>query len=316
MQAYIIRRLLLAIFVLWGVTLLVFSIMRLVPGDVVMMRLGEMGTIAPEQLAKLRADLGLDKPFHEQYITWISGVVRGDLGDSLWTGTSVRNELAKRIPVSAELAAMAIVLALSIAIPVGVISAIRQDTVLDYVGRLLAISGLSLPDFWLGTVMVMTLSLWFRWLPPIGYVPFFTDPLANLQQFAFPALILGFRLSATSMRMTRSTMLEVLRQDYIRTAWSKGLKERAVIYRHALKNAMIPVITIIGTQFSVLLGGTVIMETIFVLPGVGRLTLDSIFNRDYTQLQGNVLFLAGIMVTANLLVDLSYAWFDPRIRYQ
>jgi len=228
----------------------------------------------------------------------------------------VRNQLFKRIPVSAELAALAIVLALVIAIPVGVISAIRQDTFLDYIGRLVAISGLSLPDFWLGTVMLMMLSLWFRWLPPIGYVPFFTNPLANLQQFVFPALILGFRLSATSMRMTRSTMLEVLRQDYIRTAWSKGLRERVVIYRHALKNAMIPVITIIGTQFSVLLGGTVIMETIFVLPGVGRLTLDSIFNRDYTQLQGNVLFLAMVMVTANLVVDLSYAWFDPRIRYQ
>ena len=216
----------------------------------------------------------------------------------------------------AELALLALVVSILISVPLGIISAIRRDTPLDYLSRIIAISGLSLPDFWLGTLVVVFSAITFHWLPPIGYIPFFKDPGGNLQQFLIPALILGVRLTAVSSRMTRSTMLEVLREDYIRTAWAKGLQERVVIARHALKNAMIPVITIMGNQLRFLLGGTVIIESIFALPGVGRLTLDSIIKLDYPQVQANVMFAAVIVILLNLLVDLTYSWFDPRIRYE
>ena len=277
--------------------------------------LGESGNVSAKDLALIRHQLGLDRPYYEQYLTWMAGLLRGDMGNSLWTGNPVRDELFRRVPVTLELALLGLPLAILIAIPIGIISATRQDTVSDYVGRLFAIAGLSLPDFWLATLVVVFLAIWFHWLPPRGYISPLESPWDNFQQFFLPAMILGFRLSAVTMRMTRSTMLEVLRQDYIRTAWSKGLRERVVIYRHAVKNAMIPVITLLGRQFSVLLGGTVIIETVFGIPGVGSLTLDAINQRDYTQVQGNVMFLAAIMVLMNLLVDISYGWFDPRIRY-
>ena len=315
MTAYIIRRILLMIPVLMGASLIVFSLIRLVPGDVVLQQIGGAGHVSKDEMEKIRHQLGIDRPFHEQYATWALNAVRGDLGKSLWSGKPVMQELIDRTPVTLELAFLSIFIAVIIAIPIGVISATRQNTPADYIGRLIAITGLSLPDFWMATIAVVFLGLYFKYLPPLGYHSPLEDLGKNLQQFLLPAAIEGFRLSAITMRMTRSTMLEVLRQDYIRTAWSKGLRERGVIYRHAMKNALIPVVTIIGTQLSRQLGGQVIIESIFSLPGVGRLTLDSIVNRDYTQLQGNVMFIAVIVVVANLLVDISYAWLDPRIRY-
>src|SRR5207244_2093823 len=224
--------------------------------------------------------------------------------------------LKKAIPVTLELAALAIILGLIIAIPVGVLSATRQDSASDYVGRVVAVSGLSIPDFWLATLVITFAAIWFHWIPPIGYVSLWESPWRNLQQFLLPAAILGFRLSAATMRMTRSTVLEVLREDYVRTAWAKGLAGRIVVYKHALKNALIPVVTIIGGQLGVLLGGTVVVEPAFALAGMGGLTREAILYRDYPVVQTNLILVAGTLVTLNLLVDLTYAWLDPRIRYR
>lgn len=331
MRQYIIRRILVFIPTILALSLLIFALIRVVPGDAALIMLAESGSaaglpgqgqvgfggqkVSNEQLDALRAHLGLDRPLHEQYVAWVWGATRLDLGISPWSGKPVTYEIQRRIPVSAELGVLAMLVGLSIAIPVGVISAARQDTWMDYAGRAVSIGGLSVPGFWIGTLLIVFPSIWFGWLPPIRFVPLLEDPLGNLQQFAFPALALGAGLSASVMRMTRSQMLEVLRQDYVRTARAKGLRERVVIYRHALKNAMIPVITIMSIQFGHLLGGTVIMETIFNLPGVGRLTLDAVISRDYLQLQGNVLFLGTVFAVVNLTVDLLYAWLDPRIRY-
>lgn len=315
MWQYILRRVLLAIVVLLLVSIGVFSIVRLLPGDAVILTLGEFSVLTPEALENARHELGIDRPFTNQYGTWIWGVVRGDLGDSLVTHRSVTGELSKRITLTLHLAVMALIIGLLIAIPIGILSAIRQDTAADYGGRLFAIMGLSLPDFWMAVVAITFLTIVFQWFPPRGFEPIWIDPWKNLQQLILPALIIGWRFSAVVMRMTRSCLLEVLREDYIRTALAKGLGERAVIARHALKNALIPVVTIVGQQFSLLIGGTVIVEFIFLLPGVGSLTLDAVLLRDYTMIQGAVLFFASVMVFMNLLVDLSYAWFDPRIRY-
>ncbi len=315
MWRYILRRVLLAIVVLLLVSIGVFSIVRLLPGDAVILTLGEFSVLTPEALEKARHELGIDRPFVNQYGTWIWGVVRGDLGDSLVTRRSVTGELSKRITLTLHLAVMAMIVGLLIAIPIGIISAIRQDTAADYGGRLFAVMGLSLPDFWMAVVAITFLTIVFQWFPPRGFEPIWVDPWKNLQQLFLPALIIGWRFAAVVMRMTRSSLLEVLREDYIRTAQAKGLGEQAVIVRHALKNALIPVVTIVGQQFSLLIGGTVIVEFIFLLPGVGSLTLDAVLLRDYTMIQGAVLFFASVMVFMNLLVDLSYAWFDPRIRY-
>jgi peptide/nickel transport system permease protein len=242
--------------------------------------------------------------------------VHGDLGRSLITRRPVTQELGKRISLTSHLAVMSMMIALLMALPIGVLAAVRQDTPADYVGRLGAILGLSLPDFWLATVTITFLAIWFQWIPPIGFAPIWQDPARSLSQLLIPALIIGARLAAVSMRMTRSSLLEVLRQDYVVTARAKGARERTVIIRHALKNAFIPVVTIIGQQFSVLLGGTVIVEFIFLQPGVGSLLLDAVLLRDYTVIQGAVLFFAAVIVAMNLLVDLSYSWLDPRIRYR
>ena len=276
MSQYILHRLLLAIVVLWLVHLLVFSMVRMFPGDVVMMRLGQDATMTKETYDAAREKLGIDR---------------------------------------LHLALLSLVIALLMAIPIGIISAVFQDTVADYSGRLFSVLGLSLPDFWSGVVAILILSLWFHWLPPRGFEGIWVAPIKTLQQLLIPAAIIGFRFSAVIMRMTRSSMLEVLREDYIRTARSKGLSEQKVIVGHAMKNSFIPVVTLIGQQFSILLGGTVIIETIFLLPGVGNMTLDAVLFRDYTLVQGAVIFFGGIMVLMNLLVDISYAWFDPRIRY-
>jgi peptide/nickel transport system permease protein len=316
MQKYVIRRLLLAIPVLLLSSLIVFGLMRVMPGDALVALMGESGNVGERELKKLRKDLGLDRPYHEQYLIWVWQMVSLNPGDSIFTNEPIPVALKKSIPVTLELATLALILGLAIAIPVGVLSATRQDKPADYVGRVVAVSGLSFPDFWLGTLVITFAAIWFRWIPPIGYVSIWDDPWRNLQQFLLPAAVLGFRLSAATMRMTRSTVLEVLREDYVRTAWAKGLAGRMVVYKHALKNALIPVVTIVGGQLGTLLAGTVVVETIFALPGMGRLTVEAILYRDYPVVQTNVMLVAGVLVTLNLLVDLTYAWLDPRIRYR
>jgi peptide/nickel transport system permease protein len=294
----------------------VFGLMRVMPGDAITLLMGESGNVSERDLAKVRKQLRLDLPYHEQYALWVWQMVSFSPGDSLFTGEAITTSLKKAIPVTLELAALAMVLGIVIAVPIGVLSATRQDTASDYAGRVVAVSGLSLPDFWLGTLVITFAAIWFHWIPPIGYVSLWESPWRNLQQFLLPAAVLGFRLAAATMRMTRSTVLEVLREDYVRTAWAKGLEGRIVVYKHALKNALIPVVTIIGGQLGVLLAGTVVVETIFALPGMGRLTVEAILFRDYPVVQTNVMLVAGTLVTLNLLVDLSYAWLDPRIRYR
>jgi peptide/nickel transport system permease protein len=289
--------------------------MRVMPGDALTVLMGESGNVSTKDLQKLQKELGLDRPYVEQYGIWLWQMVSLNPGYSIFTNEPITVALKKAIPVTLELAALAIVLGLIIAIPIGVLSATRQDTPSDYVGRVVAVSGLSIPDFWLGTLVITFSAIWFHWIPPIGYVSLWESPWKNLQQFLLPAAILGFRLSAATMRMTRSTVLEVLREDYVRTAWAKGLAGRIVVYKHALKNALIPVITIVGGQLGVLLAGTVVVETIFALPGMGRLTVEAILYRDYPIVQTNVMLVAATLVTLNLAVDLAYAWLDPRIRY-
>jgi peptide/nickel transport system permease protein len=314
--SYIARRVLQGALVLWLVSLLIFSLVRILPGDAILMQLDQAAAPTPEQLARAREELGLDRPLLQQYGVWMSGVLRGDLGRSLTSRRPVTQELVKRISLTCHLAVLSMGIALLIALPVGILAAVRQDTATDYVGRFIAVLGLSLPDFWLATVAITFLAIWFAWIPPIGFAPIWEDAGRNLSQLLIPASIIGARLAAVSMRMTRSSLLEVLRQDYIRTARAKGRRERGVILVHALKNALVPVVTVLGQQFSVLLGGTVIVEVIFLQPGVGSLMLDAVQLRDYTMIQGAVLFFAAVIVAVNLLIDLSYAWLDPRIRYR
>ena len=315
MGSYIIRRLLIAIPSLVIVTILIAGLVRLQPGDVVMAQLAESGPLSEEDIKDIREGLGLDRPFPQQYASWMSGVLRGDLGESLWSGRDVLQTLATRSRVSVQLALMAMTVAIAVAIPLGILSAVRQNTWMDYAARMFSITGLSIPDFFLATILLYVLSVWVGWLPNFGYTPPWVDPWANIQSFIFPALIVGYRFSAISARMTRSAMLEVLRQDYVRTARSKGLVERIIVVKHALRNALIPVVTIMGSQLTFLLGGLVIVEVVFSLPGVGTLGFEAIQVRDYPVVQGVVLFTAVLFVTANLLVDLSYAVIDPRIRY-
>lgn len=313
MQGYLLRRLVLAIPVLVGVTLLAAGLIRLVPGDAVLVKLEEAGHVV--DLSAARHALGLDRSFPEQYLSWVAGVLRGDLGVSFITDRPVLPSVLRALPVTVELAVLALVVAAFIGVPVGVVSAVRRDRWPDHLGRLASIAGLSMPSFWIGTLVLLYFSLWFHWIPPIVYVPLLEDPLKNLQQFAVPAIALGAHFSAVAMRMTRSALLDVLRQDYVRTAYAKGLRERAVLVRHALKNALIPVVTVLGVQFSHLLGGTVLIETIFSMPGLGRLTLDAIVQRDYPQLQADVLAVAVMVIAVTLAVDLTYGWLNPRIRH-
>ena len=316
MYKYAIRRLLLAVPVLVLSSLIVFGLMRVMPGDALTALMGESGNVGERELQKLRADLGLDRPYYKQYLIWVWQMVSLNPGYSIFTNEPIAVALKKSIPVTLELATLAMILGLVIAIPIGVLSATRQDKPSDYAGRLVAVSGLSLPDFWLGTLIITFAAIWFHWIPPLGYTSFWESPGRNLQQFLLPAAVLGFRLSAATMRMTRSTVLEVLREDYVRTAWAKGLEGRIVVYKHALKNALIPVVTIVGGQLGTLLAGTVIVETIFALPGMGRLTVEAILFRDYPVVQTNIMLVAGTLVTLNLVVDLTYGWLDPRIKYQ
>ena len=318
MRAYIIRRLLLIVPSLFILSMLVFLSVRFIPGDAIDAMLGKQGFIGAEvDREALEHMLGLDVPVHVQYARWIGGILRhGSLGHSLLGSRgAVEEKIIDRLPVTIELGALAILIGLVIALPIGIYSAMRQDTAADYVGRSVAIIGLATPNFWLATMVVLYPSLWWAWSPPLNWVPFSEDPLGNLGMLILPSLILGTALAAATMRMTRTMMLEVLRQDYIRTAWAKGLRERVVVMRHAFKNALIPVVSLIGLQLPILIGGSVIMENIFSLPGLGRLMLVALEDRDYPVVSGVNLFFATAVVLFNLLIDLLYSWLDPRVRY-
>jgi len=330
MRIYIIRRLLLMIPTLFIVSMVIFLLIRLIPGSAVDAMIGAQESISGVTLnvdrAAIEKALGLDVPMPVQYGRWIgvlpgadgsySGLFQGDFGISIWRGTSVREEIAARWPVTLELGFLALIIAQLIALPIGIFSALRQDTWGDYITRSFAILCISIPGFWIGTLVIVFPSLWWGYMPPIRFTPFTEDPIGNLQMFIIPAIVLGMVMSGMTMRMTRTMMLEVLRQDYIRTAWAKGLKERVVILRHALKNALIPVVTILGWQVPVLIGGTVIIEQIFCLPGMGRLFLDAVFLRDYTVVSGVAFIISAGMVVINLIVDLTYGFLDPRVHYK
>jgi peptide/nickel transport system permease protein len=313
MHPYLARRLLLVIPTLLGVSVVVFSLVRLLPGDAVAMLQQDYAYASDSD--ELRARLGLDRPVQVQYFDWLGNVLHGNLGTSLHTNQPVTTELFNRLPVTAELGVMAIAIGLLIAIPVGVISAVRQDTRTDYVARGTAIAMLAIPGFWLGTLVITMPSIWWQWAPPLRYTRLWDDPGRNLGQMILPAIILGIALSGTTMRLTRAQMLEVLRQDHVRTAAAKGLGELAVVLHHTLRNAFIPVLTLLGLEVAIVIGGAVVIENVFALPGMGRYLLEGIQYRDYPVIQAVNLIFAVVIVLANLLVDLLYGWFDPRVRY-
>jgi peptide/nickel transport system permease protein len=316
-RTYVTKRLLLIVPTLFGVAAVVFVIMRVIPGDVTLLILGgdQTGRIDPQQLAAMRHQLGLDQPIAVQFGTWLWSVLRLDFGTSLWTGQPVIEEVLIRLPLSLEVAILASIVSVLLAIPLGMIAAVRQDTWVDYAIRILSIGGQAIPSFWVGILVILFLVIYFGWGPPLEFTPPWVDPWANFQQLVWPVLTVGYRYAAVTTRMTRSTVLEVLREDYIRTAWAKGLRQRAVVIRHALKNAMLPVITLVGTEFAFLIGGLVVTETVFTLNGVGRFVVDAVAHRDYPVVQALVFLIALCFVVVNLLIDLTYAWFDPRIRY-
>ena len=335
MRAYLIRRLLLIIPTLFILSILVFLSVRFIPGDVIDVMADRMeyeGTLAFEiDREALEQMLGLDVPVYVQYGRWIgvfptpdivtkeshfNGLLQGSLGESLMSSFTVEEKIIGRLPVTIQLGVMAIVIGLVLALPVGIYSAMRQDTAADYVGRSVAILGLATPNFWLGLLVVLYPAIWWGWSPPMELIPLAEDPLGNLGMFLIPSLIVGTASAAATMRMTRTMMLEVLRQDYIRTAWAKGLREPVVVMRHAVKNALIPVVTLIGLQLPILIGGSVIMENIFNLPGLGRLMVVALEERDYPVVSGVNLFFATAVVLFNLLIDLLYSWLDPRVRYE
>jgi len=316
-RQYILKRLLLMIPTLFGVAVLIFLLLRVLPGDIVELKYAGTGSYAPEEaLARERAQLGLDQPIWKQFITWIVGIPRLDFGTSMWTGQPITHEIAIRLELSIELALMATFVAVLISIPLGTLAAVKQDTWVDYVVRIFSIAGLAIPSFWLGIVIILAFVIYFRWLPPLIFTSFWVDPKANLTQLIWPALAVGYRYSAVATRMTRSAILEVLREDYIRTARAKGLWERAVLIRHALKNALLPVITVIGLEFAFLVGGLVVTEQVFNLNGIGKLFVEAISQRDYTMVQSLVLLTSFVFIFVNFLVDMINACLDPRIRYR
>jgi peptide/nickel transport system permease protein len=314
MKPYVLRRLALAIPTLALVSVIVFSMMRLMPGDVVI-RMVEGHAYAPT-IEALRKELGLDRPAYLQYFEWIGGILlRGDFGHSYWTRQPILDEFVGRFPVTIELAVLTILVSVVIGVLVGILSAVRQDTVSDYVGRVLAILALSVPYFGLAVLVVVLPSIYFKWTPVWTYVPFTTDPLENLKIMSVPAVVFGITRAGPIMRITRSALLEVMRQDYIRTAWSKGLPERRIVLRHGLKNALIPVVTLVGLQMPLYIGGSVIIEAIFRLPGVGLFFFEALTRLDYPVVQSVNLIIAALVVGLNLAIDLTYAFLDPRIRY-
>ena len=319
MQAYIAKRFLLFIPTLLMATLVAFLLLRVIPGDPAEVKLaGETGdsNFSQAELQELRVKLGTDQPLYVQYGKWLWDMVHLDFGQSMFFEEPVANDLAEKLPITLELTVLAMLIATVIAVPLGLISAIKQDTSADYVARVISIAGVALPNFWVGILIVYFLVLLFSWMPPLGYASLWDDPLTNLQQLFFPALALGIYQMAFMARVTRSSMLEVYREDYTRTARGKGLAERVVILRHALKNALLPVVTISGYEFGRLLAGTVVIESIFMIPGMGRLLIDSVFHRDYTEVQAIVMVITATVLILNLALDVVYGWLNPRIRYR
>ena len=317
MRAYILRRLLALIPTLLFASIIVFVTVRMIPGDIIDLMLSQ-NDVAADKLSRdqLVSALGLDRSMPEQYVRWVWGVLQGDFGKSLWQSTPVLEQVLQRLPVTFELGLMALIVGLLIALPIGVYSAIRQDTAGDVAARSFSILMLAVPNFWMGTMVMVFPSIWWGWSPEVNYVKFSDAPWQNMKQMIVPALVLGTALSAITMRMTRTMMLEVLRQDYIRTAWAKGLPERLVVMRHALRNALIPVVTLIGLQAPLLIGGAVIIEQIFVIPGMGLLLLEAVSQRDYPIITGVFLVVGLAVMLINLVVDLSYGFLDPRVRRQ
>ena len=314
MRRYVVGRLLLMIPTLVGVAILTFVIRRAVPGDIVALQYA--GSTVPQSVIdEQRHILGLDKPMWNQFTDWMGQIAHGDLGQSLWTGHPVVEEIQIRLPLSIELAILATLFAVAIAVPLGVLAAVRQDSWVDYVIRVFSIGGLSMPSFWIGLLMVLFTITVFNWAPPLIFTPITEDPAANLAGLILPAIAVGYRYSAVSMRMTRSTVLEVLREDYVRTARAKGVRESVVVMRHALRNALLPVVTVISLEFAFLIGGLVVTEQVFNLNGIGKLLVDAVAHRDYTMIQSLVLLLAAVFVLVNFAVDMVYMFLDPRIRY-
>ncbi|MEM7734568.1 MAG: ABC transporter permease [Deinococcota bacterium] len=315
MASFLVKRVLLALPALFGVTFIVFALMRAVPGDVVTQLVGLEGNVSAERLEEMRRMFGLDLPIHEQFGAWFGAAIRGDLGSSLRTGRPVMQDLALRFPVTLQLTVFSLAITLILAIPLGIVAAVWRGTMIDYGLSMLALLGLSIPGFFLGILLVLLFSLQLRWLPPAGYIPLQEDLGNNLRHMLLPSLSLGVILAAATMRIMRSSLLEILGRDYIRTARAKGLSWSMTTLRHALRNALIPVITVVGLQFGTLLGGAVIIEQVFSLPGIGRFALEGINLRDYPVVQGAVLMIALSFIIVNLLVDVLYSLIDPRIRY-
>jgi peptide/nickel transport system permease protein len=317
MLRYTLNRLLLMIPTLLGVAILVFIMLRMMPGDIVELKLlAEGGNVSMETLAVERARLGLDKSLWGQFGDWMVGLVTLDFGISMWTGKPVIEEISSRLELSMQVALMATVLAIAIALPLGTLSALYKDTWIDHVIRVFAIAGLAVPSFWLGMIIILTLLLTFNWIPPLTYTPIYEDPWTNLSQLIWPAMAVGYRYSAVATRMMRSTILEVLQEDYIRTARAKGVFEKLVISRHAMRNAMLPVITVIGLEFAFLIGGLVVTEQVFNLNGLGKLFVETVTRGDFTMVQALVMLIAAFFVIINFVVDMLYAVFDPRVRYR
>jgi len=318
MLLYIVKRLLLMIPTLFGVAVLIFLLLRVVPGDVVEARyMGQGSQFTSQDLMNIeRKKLGLDQPMWKQFTSWMGGVLRLDFGLSMWTGAPITEEIKLRFALSLQLAVMATVVATLLAIPLGILAAVKQDTWIDYAVRVFSIAGLAMPSFWLGILMILVMLIVFQWLPPMVFTPFWVDPWENLAQLIWPALAVGYRYSAVATRMMRSAMLEVLREDYIRTARAKGLWLKLILTRHAMKNAMLPVITVIGLEFAFLLGGLVVTEQVFNLNGLGLLFVEAISHRDYTLTQALVLIVAAVFIFVNFATDIAYALIDPRIRFR
>jgi peptide/nickel transport system permease protein len=316
MRTYLIKRVLSLIPTLFGVTILVFLMIRFIPGTVVDQLIGTEARADESTKAAMRAFFGLDQPLYVQYGRWMGGILQGDFGTSWRSGLPVGKMIGDRLAVTVELGLLALIVSLLVGIPLGTLSAIRENTPLDHVARIVSLFSLSIPIFWQAAMLILALSLWFDWVPPVDYASPTKDPVANLTQMLLPAIVLGTVVAAQVMRMTRSSLLEVLRHDYVRTARAKGLAEGLVVRRHAFKNALIPIITVIGVQIGYLLGGAVVTEEVFTLPGVGRLVLNAVYERAYPLVQGSILLIALLFMLCTLVVDLLYAYLDPRIRYE
>jgi peptide/nickel transport system permease protein len=314
-KTYLAQRLVIALLTLLGMSMVIFTLLRLAPGDIVDILFSTAGYVSPSEKQAIMKELGIDRPYWVQYLDWLRQIVTGDLGKSYRYDQPAWQIIRPLVPVTLELAALSTLFAVLIGVPTGVVSAVRQDTTLDYVLRVFSLAGLAMPSFWLGMVIILALVTWFAWIPPLTYVGPTEDFKLHAAQFLLPALAVGYRSSALIMRITRSSLLEVMREDYIRTAWAKGQTGRIVIWRHALKNALLPVVTVIGIEFAFLIGGLVVTETVFNLPGVARFLVQAILWRDYPIVQNLVMFIAIVVILSNLLVDMLYGVLDPRVRY-